>query len=280
MSSHRGRAMVHQVLLGSWGSYRWFWVDHGALICVDPLGSCCLRQIPLSLCRYCDSFFQVEAKGRWAFASFCFTMTPDFIDHTSEVSLNDCQCLILIFHLKYFAIVLSISISLGNRQVNPDPIKAEQNVRNGKQQIWFFVFLEVWPDPKSNIYIYIHSLYYKSKSYIYTYVIWNHLDIYDDILYDVYSVIWHPCIQYMVYECIWRVYDMIHTLGVGCFNKSRRHKFRRQEKYGPKMARWGKLLCSWDWMILRMEAPKKRHWLDTLHLLDFNNMYIHTHTAV
>ena len=66
-------------------------------------------------------------------------MTPDFIDHTSEVSLNDSQCLILIFHLKYFAILLSISISLGNRQVNPqaasDPIKAEQNVRNGKQQI-------------------------------------------------------------------------------------------------------------------------------------------------
>lgn len=160
MSSHRGRAMVHQVLLGSWGSYRWFWVDHGALICVDPLGSCCLRQIPLSLCRYCDSFFQVEAKGRWAFASFCFTMTPDFIDHTSEVSLNDCQCLILIFH----AILLSISISLGNRQVNPqaasDPIKAEQNVRNGKQQIWFFVFLEVWPDPKSSIYIYIIHITY------------------------------------------------------------------------------------------------------------------------
>lgn len=175
MSSHRGRAMVHQVLLGSWGSYRWFWVDHGALICVDPLGSCCLRQIPLSLCRYCDSFFQVEAKGRWAFASFCFTMTPDFIDHTSEVSLNDSQCLILIFHLKYFAILLSISISLGNRQVNPqaasDPIKAEQNVRNGKQQIWFFVFLEVWPDPKSSIYIYYtHNVLVIQVNVIYLYV--------------------------------------------------------------------------------------------------------------
>lgn len=59
-------------------------------------------------------------------------------------------------------------------------------------------FLCFWKfgQTRNRIYIYIHSLYYKSMSYIYTYVIWNHLDIYDDILYDVYSVIWHPCIQY------------------------------------------------------------------------------------
>ena len=108
----------------------------------------------------------------------------------------------------------------------------------------------------------------------YIYILFGIIWIYIYMIFFMTCILWYDIhasnIWYMT-----GIYDMVHTLGVGCFDKSRRHKSHREEKFGPKMARWGKLLCSWDWMIHRMEAPKKRHWFDTLHLLDFKNMYIY-----
>ena len=146
MSSHRGRAMVHQVLLGSWGSYRWFWVDHGALICVDPLLSCCLR-----LCRYCDSFYQGEAKGKWAF-------TPQWL-LTSQIILQKYHWMTITVSFSFvvwstlpfccgYPYHLGIARWIHKLHQIRSRLNAEQNVRHGKQQIWFSVFLEFLARPE------------------------------------------------------------------------------------------------------------------------------------
>ena len=271
VSSHRGRAMVHQVLLGSWGPYRWFWVDHGALICIDPL--CRLRRKSLSLCRYCDSFYQVEAKGKWAFApqwrltSQIILQKYHWMTVTVSFSFVIWSTLQFCCQYPYMGIARWIH-KLHQIRSRLNRMSEMENSRSDFQCFWNFG--QTWNRKHVEyLVMQINVMYYLE---LFGYM----------IIISVICILWYDIHTSFIWYIIWYIQWLKHeyALGVGCFCKSRRRKSHRQEKYGPKMARWGTFFvgkCR-DWMILWTEVPKKYIdliWLDPLHLLDFNNIYMY-----
>ena len=217
MSSHRGRAMVHQVLLGSWGSYRWFWVGPwGVDLRWSSWKLLFEANSPESFADIAISFFQVEAKGRWA---FCFILLHNdsrlhrsyFRSITKWLSMSHSHFFIwstlpLCCRYPYHS-----EIARWNPQAASDPIKAEQKCQKRKAADLIFLCFWKFGQTRNQIYIlytyYTHNVLVIQVNVIYLYVCYLESFGYIMMIFHMMWILWYDihASNIMVYERIRRV---------------------------------------------------------------------------